>query len=109
MSDIENNAPTPRYSDEQLGEAITNMMNNIATVPDELVASKNLLAVIAGHANSEGVLDVPLSVLQIELVKSIGVLESRIVALEQGLKAAGIEFRDTSPAVRKMFEAPAEN
>lgn len=90
------NTPARHLTDDELGEWIVDRMNQVADLPDDAPVSKNLLALIAGHSESDRVSRVPQNDMELEFLRSFVKLEARIRRLEHAVRAAGINVPETT-------------
>lgn len=92
MSEIANNStPAKVLSDDEIAEGITSITNMAARLPEGMDAFRHLASVFAVYLDETGDMNPPKEALDLELFRVIGLLETRIVALEAALTKAGID------------------
>lgn len=92
MSDI---TPTPsnavaKLTVEEVAARVNATVNAAAGLPDGMTVTKHLSTAFAVHYDDSGKMDIPETVMQIEIVRAVANLEGRVVALEQALRDAKI-------------------
>jgi hypothetical protein len=94
MSELTPKGPSDvsRLTEDQVAERINVTVNAAANMPEGMDVTKNLAVTFAVHYDDTGKMDIPETVMQIELIRAVGNLESRIVAIEKGLRDANISF-----------------
>ena len=77
---------------DQAAENVTTIMDAIAALPERVPISKRLAASFGIHVDHEGNMYPPQDETNLELLRAVMDLETRIVALELALEMAGIKL-----------------
>ena len=98
MTELNLGDPKPAVlTEDQIAEGITRTINAFAVLPDEMSGTKHLASTYAVYLDETGYIQPPQPVVNLELLRVIGLLELRIAALEKALDDAKIARGTVKP------------